>query len=80
MVSFPDLTKADGLAALDKHLATKSYVEGCVQKREGHRGGRRQGNKKAAPRRPRAGVGGPFSRRGDWRPPAHRRIARSVPG
>ncbi len=28
MVSFPDLTKADGLAALDKHLATKSYVEG----------------------------------------------------
>ena len=58
MVSFPDLTKADGLAALDKHLATKSYVEGCVQKREGHRGGRRQGNKTAAPRRPRAGVGG----------------------
>lgn len=28
MVSFPDLTKADGLAALDKHLASKSYVEG----------------------------------------------------
>ena len=28
MVSFAALTTADGLAALDKHLASRSYVEG----------------------------------------------------
>jgi hypothetical protein len=28
MVSFPALTSAEGLKALDAHLATRSYVEG----------------------------------------------------
>ena len=28
MVAFPALTSAEGLKALDAHLATRSYVEG----------------------------------------------------